>query len=300
MRRRVKSRLDRFLGTAHRHLTTYSRCAASRLARCFASGYLAFGSVSSVLLRYPQWNAGILTGKRLALLMVSRVLAAPVIRGAIGERSQAALESSRQLPARVGPAVSVDAARVGKAVPPLRAFGPSGESRGGDVERTSRDIQNRTNASGVFPVGRDGLSWQSLGSGVEFRAGEDVQEWRFTDWRITQLTIDSASVRLLAWRLEGAAEIRIGVPFRFRDGDWEKRVDPENTLELATILPVVDRPLEVIRVQRTGQLHLRLGGRMILQVEPDPDLEAWEIGGAGVLEGLSYLSGPGGGSPWGG
>lgn len=144
------------------------------------------------------------------------------------------------------------------------------------------------------------MSWQDLGGGVEFRGGEDVQEWRFTDWRITQITIDAASIRLLAWRLEGAAEIRISAPFRFRDRDRESRVDPGNAPELALMLPVVDRAIEMIRVEGTGALQLRIGGRMILNVEPDRDFEAWEIGGAGMLEGLAYLCPPGGGLPWGG
>lgn len=124
--------------------------------------------------------------------------------------------------------------------------------------------------------------------------------WRFSDQPVTQLLIDPGEFRFRSWTLSDSLEIRCGVPFRFAEADGrEWIVDPTAHEQLAPLLTLLGRMLEEMEISRDGSLSVRFGDGSRIQVAPHPEYEAWEAHGGGRLEGLGYLCGPGGGSPWG-
>jgi hypothetical protein len=128
----------------------------------------------------------------------------------------------------------------------------------------------------------------------------DEHHWMLLDYRVTQLLIDPGSFRLQSWSLEGSVEIRFGAPFSLisaRGG--ERRLDPEQTEALAPVLALLRRPLQSITVSRDGELAVEFSDGVSLRSAPHPRYEAWEVQGAGALEGMSYQCDVGGGSPWG-
>jgi uncharacterized protein DUF6188 len=133
---------------------------------------------------------------------------------------------------------------------------------------------------------------------VSFDANAHRHLWTLSEWPITQLGFDVASVRLSAWKLQGSVEIRVGCPFTFRTEADSMLLDPEATTSLSPILSLLGQPLHTITVTSRGVLHLEIG-HCDLAVEPHREFEAWEAQGEGVFDGLGYLCRPGGGSPWG-
>jgi hypothetical protein len=125
------------------------------------------------------------------------------------------------------------------------------------------------------------------------------QLWTFTDRTVTQLVIDPAAFRFQTWAPDGWAEVRVGVPFTLHPADGAPLVlDPERAPELAPVLDLLGVGLRSIRVRRTGEVRVAFADGSVVEVEPHPAFEAWEISGGGSLAGLAYLCGPGGGSPW--
>ena len=49
-----------------------------------------------------------------------------------------------------------------------------------------------------------------------------------------------------------------------------------------------------------GAIQVAFSDGTLLSVDPHPREEAWQLQGAGGLEGLVYRSPPGGGRPWAG
>jgi hypothetical protein len=128
----------------------------------------------------------------------------------------------------------------------------------------------------------------------------DEQVWSFRGREVTQLIIDPAAFRFQTWTLDGAAEVRVNVPFTFRPaGGDPATLDPEHARELAPTLGLLGVGLERIGVQRTGELRIDFADGSVLEVSPHPAYEAWEVSGVDSLAALGYLCGPGGGSPWG-
>ncbi|HEX2217227.1 MAG TPA: DUF6188 family protein [Gemmatimonadales bacterium] len=126
------------------------------------------------------------------------------------------------------------------------------------------------------------------------------QLWTFEDRTVTQLVVDPGAFRLQTRALDGWAEVRVGVPFALRPaGRAPLLLDPEEARELAPALGLLGVGLRSIRVRRTGELRVEFADDSVLEVEPHPTFEAWEISGGESLAGLAYLCGPGGGSPWG-
>jgi hypothetical protein len=124
--------------------------------------------------------------------------------------------------------------------------------------------------------------------------------WVLDDHRVTQLLIDLASFRFQTWTMQASAEVRIGVPFTYREPDGvERRIDPEEPEQLAPLLTLLGRSIDTLVIDRTGELAVDFGEGSRISVRPHPRFQAWEIQGGGALEGLGYICGPGGGSPWG-
>ncbi len=117
--------------------------------------------------------------------------------------------------------------------------------------------------------------------------------------RVTQLLVELRAVRLLTYSLHDALELRIGVPFTVRQADGDaRRVDPAEPEQLAPLLTLVGRRVEALDVGEGGAVEVACSDGTILNVDPHPREEAWQLQGAGGLEGLVYRSPPGGGAPW--
>jgi hypothetical protein len=117
--------------------------------------------------------------------------------------------------------------------------------------------------------------------------------------RVTQLLVELGAVRLQTWTLHDAIELRVGVPFTIRQADGDaRRADPAEPEQLAPLLTLVGRRLEVLRVGRDASLVAGFSDGTVLEVHAHARHEAWQLQGAGGLEGLVYLARAGGGRPW--
>ena len=127
----------------------------------------------------------------------------------------------------------------------------------------------------------------------------DEHRWILSGHRVTQLAVDLTSLRFLTWTLEASAEIRLAVPFTFHEPDGVKRrLDPDEPEQLAPLLSLLGRSIELLVVTRGGGLKLAFGDGSSLECGAHPRMEAWEIEGGGALEGMAYRCVPGGGAPW--
>lgn len=117
--------------------------------------------------------------------------------------------------------------------------------------------------------------------------------------RVTQLLVELRAVRLQTYTLHDAVELRIAVPFVLRQADGEeRRVDPVEPEQLAPLLTLVGRRAEQLDVSAQGALEVAFSDGTILRVGVHPREEAWQLHGAGGLEGLVYRARAGGGPPW--
>ncbi len=119
------------------------------------------------------------------------------------------------------------------------------------------------------------------------------------DHHVTQLLVELRGVRLLTYSLGDAVELRVGVPFRLVQADGaERRVDPAEPEQLAPLLTLVGRRAEVMQMTEEGALTAGFSDGTVLHVAPHAREEAWQLQGAGGLEGLAYVCPAGGGPPW--
>jgi hypothetical protein len=119
------------------------------------------------------------------------------------------------------------------------------------------------------------------------------------DHRVTQLAVELGAVRLVTWSLHASIDVRLGTAFTLRQADGvERATDPDEPEQLAPLLTLVGRSIETLTVTRGAELLLTFSDGTVLYAGPDPRYEAWQVQGGGGLEGLSYVSRPGGPSPW--
>ena len=117
--------------------------------------------------------------------------------------------------------------------------------------------------------------------------------------RVTQLLVELRAMRLLTYSLHDALELRVGVPFTLQQADGETRqVDPAEPERLAPLLTLVGRRVEALEVAEGGAVEIAFSDGTLLAVAPHPREEAWQLQGAGGLEGLVYRCPAGGGRPW--
>ena len=134
---------------------------------------------------------------------------------------------------------------------------------------------------------------------AEVSLSPDEHRWLLAGHRVTQLAVDLTSFRFLTWTLEASAEIRLAVPFTFVEPDGVKRrLDPDEPEQLAPLLSLLGRSIELLVVTRLGRLELGFGDGSSLECAPHPRTDAWEVQGGGALEGMAYRCAPGGGPPW--
>jgi hypothetical protein len=117
----------------------------------------------------------------------------------------------------------------------------------------------------------------------------DEHHWVLLDHQVTQLVVEAGSFRVQTWALDASAEIRCAAPFVLRQPSGAERViDPDETETLAPVLSLLRRRLESITVTREGELTAQFSGGLTLAVLGRPRTPAWEVQGAGALEGMSY------------
>ena len=127
----------------------------------------------------------------------------------------------------------------------------------------------------------------------------DEHHWMLLDHRVTQLVFDARAFRMQTWSLDSSLEIRLAAPFTFvspRGG--ERRLDPEQTEGLAPVLALLRRPVQSLTVTRAGDLVVELADGAALRVAPSARVEAWEVVGAGSMEGMGYRCRMDGRAPW--
>lgn len=134
---------------------------------------------------------------------------------------------------------------------------------------------------------------------VELDERGDEHHWILKGHRVTQLLVDLSSFRFQTWSLQASAEIRVGVPFEFIEPDGVHRtIDPEEPQQLGPVLSILGRDIDALTISRAGTLAVQLSDGSRLVVDSHPRHEAWEIQGAGAMEGMQYLARPGGGQSW--
>jgi hypothetical protein len=117
------------------------------------------------------------------------------------------------------------------------------------------------------------------------------------DTRIAQLALDGTSLRLQTWSLDASVEIRIGAPFSLRTGGGAPRMlDPSAPESLAPVLALLRTTVRGLTMTRDGELAVAFGEGAELRVRGREG--AWELQGAGALEGLAYRPGAAGEAPW--
>lgn len=134
---------------------------------------------------------------------------------------------------------------------------------------------------------------------AEVSLSPEEHRWVLSGHRVTQLAVDLTSLRFLTWTLEASAEIRLAVPFVFREPDGITRtLDPDEPEQLAPLLSLLGRSIELLVVTRRGGLELGFGDGSSLECSAHPRTDAWEVQGGGALEGMAYRGVAGGGAPW--
>lgn len=127
----------------------------------------------------------------------------------------------------------------------------------------------------------------------------DAHRLSLDDHRVTALHVEVGAVRLETWSLGDALELRVGVPFTVEQADGvARRASPREPEELAPLLTLVGRRLEVADLGADGSLVVGFSDGTVLRAAPHPREEAWQLQGAGGLEGLVYVCRAGGGEPW--
>lgn len=125
--------------------------------------------------------------------------------------------------------------------------------------------------------------------GATLIESSDEHHWVLLDHQVTQLVVESASLRIQTWALDASAEIRCAAPFALRQSSGaERTLDPSETETLAPLLTLLRRRLESITVTRDGELTAGFSGGTSLVVPSGRRTPAWEVQGGGALEGMSY------------
>lgn len=126
----------------------------------------------------------------------------------------------------------------------------------------------------------------------------DEHHWVLLEHKITEVTVYQRALRLRTWSLDGSAEVLLSSAFALRLPNGERRMDPAEPETLAPMLALVGAAIRSLTIRRDGALELELGDGRVVSAGPDPRVDAWQVQGGGVLEGMAYRSPAGGGVPW--
>ena len=129
---------------------------------------------------------------------------------------------------------------------------------------------------------------------------DDAHEWTLEGHRVAELAVDREGFRLQSWSMTESIFLRVLAPFRYAQADGSDReVDPHEPEQLSPLLPLLGRLVPSVTVRADGRLVVRFGDGSELSCMPRGARDAWELQGAGALEGLAYRAPAAGGTPWG-
>jgi hypothetical protein len=129
---------------------------------------------------------------------------------------------------------------------------------------------------------------------------DDAHEWTLEGHRLTELAVDREGLRLQSWSMTESVFLRVLAPFQYAQADGSDRtVDPHEPEQLSPLLSLLGRLVLSVTVHADGRLVVRFGDGSALSCMPRGARDAWELQGAGALEGLAYRAPAGGGTPWG-
>ena len=129
---------------------------------------------------------------------------------------------------------------------------------------------------------------------------DDAHEWTLEGHRLAEFAVDREGFRLQSWSMTESIFLRVLAPFRYVQADGSDReVDPHEPEQLSPLLSLLGRLVLSVTVQADGRLVVRFGDGSVLSCLPRGARDAWELQGAGALEGLAYRAPAGGGRPWG-
>ena len=126
----------------------------------------------------------------------------------------------------------------------------------------------------------------------------DEHHWVLLEHKVTELAVLSRALRIRTWSLDGSVEVLLASALALRQSNGDRRMDPAEPDTLAPILGLVGAAVRSLTIRRDGSLELGLGDGRVLAAGPDPRVEAWQVQGGGVLEGMAYRCPAGGGVPW--
>jgi hypothetical protein len=75
-------------------------------------------------------------------------------------------------------------------------------------------------------------------------------------------------------------ELLIETPFNLENSDGTVSCVPENSESLGPILSLINIRVISLEIQRTGKMHIKFDAGFSIDIEPDPDYEAWQLGGS--------------------
>lgn len=104
--------------------------------------------------------------------------------------------------------------------------------------------------------------------------------------RITRVLIDFRCVFEFWIAGDDAASVTIERPFVVKSRSADVIITPENTTELAAILPLLGQVMSSAFAAADGALECNFEDGTQVSVRPDPDFEAWQVsleGGAMVV-----------------
>ena len=129
---------------------------------------------------------------------------------------------------------------------------------------------------------------------------DDAHEWSLEGHRLSELAVDREGLRLQSWSMSESLFLRVLAPFRYSQADGtERTIDPHEPEQLSPLLSLLGRLVPGVTVRADGELVIRFGDGSVLSCSPQGPRDAWELQGAGALEGLAYRAPADGATPWG-
>jgi hypothetical protein len=74
----------------------------------------------------------------------------------------------------------------------------------------------------------------------------------------------------------------------------EALLEPEETASLSPILPLANKGVRSVTIRATGHLRVEFAGGHVLEVAPDDQYEAWQLGCSVGARGVMMVCSPGG------
>ena len=128
---------------------------------------------------------------------------------------------------------------------------------------------------------------------------DDAHEWTLEGHRLSELAVDREGLRLQSWSMTESIHLRVLAPFTYAQADGSDReIDPHEPEQLSPLLSLIGRLVLSLTVRADGRLVVRFGDGSVLACMPRGARDAWDLQGAGALEGISYHAPASGGTPW--